>query len=128
MCVYVRTYVRPLPDVRRRSAASPLTSHVITRAHCGRTVISIPVPAKYSKPVKSRFRGLLPGIWKKSRKRGNGVRMHARMQKLQQREASRNGLTEGTLPHPLSYIDSGLVFRAVDCGHRDLYVLVFFIT
>ena len=37
MCTYVCT----LPDVRRRSAASPLTSHVTQReAHCGRSIIS----------------------------------------------------------------------------------------
>ena len=32
MCTYVRTYVRPLPDVRRRGVASPLTS-MSQRAH-----------------------------------------------------------------------------------------------
>ena len=33
MCTYVRTYVRPLLDVRRHGAASPLTSHVTKRGH-----------------------------------------------------------------------------------------------
>ena len=38
-CACVRTFVRPLPDVRRRGAASPLTSTSQKRAHYGHTVI-----------------------------------------------------------------------------------------